>query len=419
MLNVEIRFMIKDLLRRGVSVSEIARVTGHDRKTIRAILSGRVDSPPLRRKPRAGKLDPFVPYLERRIEEGVLNATKLLAEIKAQGYPGGQSLVKSFVQPFREARRQEATERFETEPGEQAQVDWGHFGFIEHNDRRRRLYAFVMTLGWSRAMYVEFTVSADAAWWLRCHVHAFQYLGGVPQQVLHDNLKTAVLERSAEGAIHWNPRYLDFADYYGFTPRACQPYRAQTKGKVESGIRYVRGNFWPGLHFADLLDLNRQVRDWLDLTANVRVHGTTGEVPCVRLPLEHLQSMFAKPTYDTSLLTFRRSARDCFVSYDGNYYSVPSVYAHKALKLKETEDGQLLILNAQDELITQHALLPGRNQRIAVPAHYDSIRHHSHTARRTAAIQIRLVEPLAGLPAAPQVEIRPLSWYDQAAEVAV
>jgi len=419
MLNVEMRFMIKDLYRKGISVSEIARVTGRDRKTIRAVLNGSLSPPLQRRKPKARKLDPFVPYLERRIKEGVLNATKLLGEIKAQGYRGGKSLVKSFVQPFREARRQEATVRFETEPGEQAQVDWGHFGFIEHNGRHRKLYAFVMTLGWSRAMYVEFTVSADAAWWLRCHVHAFQYFGGVPQQVLHDNLKTAVLDRSAEGAIHWNPRYLDFADYYGFTPRACQPYRAQTKGKVESGIRYLRGNFWAGLHFVDLPDLNRQARDWLDWTANVRVHGTTGEMPFDRLPQEHLQSMLGKPPYDTSLLTFRRSTKDCFVSYDGNYYSVPSAYARKTLKLKETEDGQLLILNAQDEPITQHTLLPGRNQRSAVSAHYQNIRHRARPAKRTTAVQIRLAEPPAGLPAAPQVEIRPLSWYDQAVEVAV
>jgi transposase len=417
MLHVEIRFMIKDLYRRGLSVSEIARITGHDRKTIRSMVHGPLNPAPAKRKPRASKLDPFVPYLEKRIAEGVLNATKLLAEIKALGYAGGRSLVKGFVHPFREARQQQATVRFETAPGEQAQVDWGHFGFIEHHGCRRRLHAFVMTLGWSRAMYVEFTVSADAAWWLRCHVHAFQYFGGVPEQVLHDNLKTAVLERFGGGVIHWNPRYLDFADYYGFTPKACQPYRAQTKGKVESGIRYVRGNFWVGLHFMDLQDLNHQARDWLDLTANMRIHGTTGEVPFARLPLERLQSMADKPAYDTSLLTFRRSTKDCFVSYAGNYYSVPSAYARKTLKLKETEDGQLLIHNAQDERITQHTMLDGRNQRVTVPAHYQAIHYLPRPAQRTQAVQIRLAESPMGFPVAPLVEVRPLSWYDQAVEV--
>lgn len=207
MLSVEDRFMIKDMYRRGMTISDIARTTGHDRKTVRTALNGPVSPPPPRRKLRTKKLDPFVPYLDRRIQEGVLNCNKLWDEIRKQGYEGGKSLIKSFVHPYREARRQDATMRFETPPGEQAQVDWSHFGFIEHYGCRRRLYAFVMTLGWSRASYLEFTVSADAAWWLRCHLHAFHYFGGVPKVVLHDNLKTAVLERHADGTIHWNPRY--------------------------------------------------------------------------------------------------------------------------------------------------------------------------------------------------------------------
>jgi transposase len=412
MLRVEERFMIKDLYRRGMTISDIARVSGHDRKTIRAILNGPVNAPPQKRKARVKKLDPFVPYLEGRIEEGVLNCNKLLDEIHRQGYQGGKSLIKNLVQPYREAQRQEATVRFETLPGEQAQVDWGHFGFIEHHERRRRLYGFVMTLGWSRACYLEFTVSTDAAWWLRCQVHAFRYFGGVPRVVLHDNLKTAVLQRDTDGTIHWNPRYLDFADYYGFTPKACRPYRAQTKGKVESGIRYVRGNFWPGLRFVDLSDLNDQARDWLELTANVRIHGTTGEVPFSRLPLEQLQPMDGKPEYDTSLIVFRRATKDCFVSYDGNYYSVPAVYARKTVELKESEDGQLMVLNAQDDEIARHQLVNGHNQRIAVAAHYENIRSSPRSARRPLAIQMPLAESWAALPAAPEVETRPLGWYD-------
>ncbi len=307
--------------------------------------------------------------------------------------------------------------RYETDPGEQAQVDWGHFGFIEHNGRRHRLYAFVMTLGWSRASYLEFTVSADAAWWLRCHVHAFEYFGGLPKVVLHDNLKTAVLSRDADGTIHWNARYLDFAGYYGFSPKACQPYRAQTKGKVESGVRYVRINFWPGLRFLDLTDLNRQARDWLDLTANVRIHGTTGEVPFARLALEQLQPMLGKPVYDTSLVSFRRASKDCFVSYDGNYYSVPSEYVRKTLKLKESESGQLLVLNAQDEIVAEHRLVSGHNQRIAVPAHYANIGKDKRSPKRPTAVQLPSSDSLTGL-AAPEVESRPLSWYDQLTEVA-
>ena len=418
MLNVESRFMIKDLHRKGVTISEIARRTGYDRKTIRAVVKGPVSAVSQKRKAKASKLERFVPHLKQRIADGVLNCNKLFAEIQKQGYQGGKSLVKNFVQPYRAARQAQATVRYETEPGEQAQADWGHFGFIEHHGQRRKLYVFVMTLGWSRAMYIEFTVSADAAWWLRCHVHAFEYFGGVPKVVLHDNLKTAVLGRDADGTIHWNARYLDFAGYYGFTPKACQPYRAQTKGKVEAGVRYVRSNFWPGLRFVDLADLNRQARDWLDGTANVRVHGTTGAVPFARLPQEPLQSTFGKPVYDTCLVSLRRATKDCYVSYAGNYYSVPAEYARKTLKLKETEDARLLVLNAQDELIAEHRLVTGHHQRIAVPAHYANIGQGVRSAKQPTAIQITSAVSLTGQPAVPDVETRPLSWYEQLAEVA-
>lgn len=418
MLKVEQRFVIKTLHQRGLSISAIAEITGYNRRTVRKAINGPLSPTPQKRQPRVSKLDPFVPYLKKRIEEGVLNCNKLLSELEKQGYQGGKSLVKSFVQPYREARRQAATVRYETEPGEQAQVDWGHFGFIEHQGARRKLYAFVMPLGWSRAMYLEFTVSADAAWWLRCHAHAFAYFGGVPQVVLHDNLKTAVLAHDSDGTVHWNERYLDFAGYYGFTPRACRPYRAQTKGKVESGVKYVRGNFWPGLRFTDLADLNRQAQDWLAFTANVRIHGTTGEVPFARLPLEPLQSLVGKPAYDTALVTFRRATKDCFVSYDANDYSVPAEYARKELKLKETEDRRLRVLNSQDEVVAEHVLVAGRRQRIAVPSHYANIRFTERPVRRPTAIQIVPVAELAAIPAAPAVELRPLSWYDQLAEVA-
>ncbi len=246
--------MIKELYRNGVSISDIARRTGRDRKTIRRILQRPLKATPTLRRPRkrrARKLDPYIPYLEQRIQDGVLNAEKRFTEIQAKGYPGGRSQGKAFVQPFRQ-RQPTVTVRLETAPGEQAQVDWGHFGFLAQDGRQRRLYGFVMTLGWSRAMYLEFTVSADIAWFLRCHLHAFRYFGGMPRHLLYDNLKSVVLDRDPDGTMHWNPRYLDFADLLGLTPRVCQPYRAQTTGKVESGIKYVRYNFWPGLHFTKL-----------------------------------------------------------------------------------------------------------------------------------------------------------------------
>lgn len=412
MLNVEQRFMIKDLYRQGVSISEIARQTGHDRKTIRAVLKEPLTQMRKAPQPKVRKLDAYETYLKQRIEAGVLNAQKLYQEIVVLGYTGKDRQVRAFVAPYRQGRRQVATMRFETEPGQQGQVDWGAFGMTNHQGRRCRLYAFVMTLGWSRAMYVEFTLSMDIVWWLRCHTHAFHFFGGVPQEILHDNLKTAVLSRSTEGVIHWHPRYLDFANYYGFRPHACQPYRAQTKGKVESGIRYLRHNFWPGLVYRDLDDLNQQCRHWLDTVANIRNHATTQVAPKVRLAQEALLSLTGKPDYDTSLLSYRRSSKDCLVSYKGNYYSVPALYVHQTLMLKETEQDTLLILTPEGVEVAVHQLAEGRHQRVIRNSHYATLKTHTHIPTNGGAIQLPSQEALALSWQAPQVEIRPLRQYE-------
>jgi transposase len=307
--------MIREMYRKGVAISEIARRTGHDRKTIRQIINApelAAEKPP--RQVKACKIDPYAPYLERRMAEGVLNARKLYGEILAQGYPGKESKVREFVHDRRPEKEPVGSIRFETAPGEQGQVDWGYFGFITHHGQVMRLYAFIMTLGWSRACYVRFTISSDTTWFIRCHLHAFAYLGGVPRRLLYDNLKSVVERRDAEGKVHWNPRFLDFADVAGFSPQACQPYRPQTKGKVENGVKYVRGNFWPGLHFQNLEDLNNQALAWLNTTANQRLHGTTGEVPFTRLRAEGLQDASKAFTYDTSVMTTRRRSKDCVIS---------------------------------------------------------------------------------------------------------
>ena len=412
MLDLEERFMIRDLYRKGVSISEIARRTGRDRKTIRKIISGELMPKPTRRqRKQATKLAPYEGYLKQRIGEGVLNTRKLLRELKDRGYRGGLTQLILYVQPYRTSREERAVLRFETLPGQQAQVDWGSFGYISHEGRQQRLYAFVMTLGYSRMMYLEFTTRMDVSIWLRCHQHAFEYFGGVPEEMLHDNLKTAVLSRGAGGKIHWNPRYLDFALFYGFTPYPCRPYRAQTKGKVERSIGYVRQNFWVGTHFVDLDDLNQQALEWLASVANVRIHGTTGIAPLSRMSEETLHAL-PPQGFDTSLLTHRRAGRDCTVHYRGNSYSVPALHAQQMLLLKETEDGRLCIYTAEQTLIAEHRLLSGRFQRSLVPDHYAGL--PVPKARKPPLLARQVAPHLRDL--APRVEARPLSLYAQLLE---
>jgi transposase len=415
MLLVEDRFMIQDLYRTGVSVSEIARHTGHDRKTIRRILAEPLVRPPAPRAPRATKLDPFRAYLTSRLAAGVFNARKLYGELVQRGYTGRETQVRACVAAQRPVPAPRATLRFETPPGEQAQCDWGHFGAIQHDGVQRRLYAFVMTLGFSRVMYLEFTISLDTAWWLRCHQHAFAYFGGVPREVLHDNLKSAVLDRDAAGGVHWNPRYLDFASHWGFRPHACAPYRPQTKGKVENGVSYVRKNFWVGLTFTDLADLNHQAVGWLDQIANQRRHGTTGVVPFSRLAAEQLAPLRPAALYDTSLLVTRRSSRDCLVSYDGNLYSVPAAHAGQELLVRATEAGAVVVCTLQGSEIARHRRAVGHGQRVILSAHYAGLPGKRPAAGRGGAIQVPTTAPV--LPPAPQVEVRPLSSYDLVWEV--
>ena len=412
MLDLEERFMIRDLHRKGVSISEIARRTGRDRKTIRKIITGAVTPKSVQRKRKqATKLGAYEGYLKQRIGEGVLNTRKLLRELKARGYQGGLTQLILYVQPYRTSREERSVLRFETLPGQQAQVDWGSFGYISHEGRQQRLYAFVMTLGYSRMLYLEFTTRTDVSTWLRCHQHAFEYFGGVPEEMLHDNLKTAVLSRGAGGKIHWNTRYLDFALYYGFTPYPCKPYRAQTKGKVERMVGYVRQNFWVGTHFVDLDDLNGQGLEWLADVANVRLHGTTGVAPLSRMAEETLHPL-PPQRFDTSLVTHRRAGRDCTVHYRGNVYSVPALHAQQMLLLRETEDGRLCIYTAEQILVAEHRLLSGRFQRCLVPEHYAGL---PRSAPRQPALLARQVAPdLREL--APQVEARPLSLYTQLLE---
>jgi transposase len=406
MVNLEDRFMIRDMYRKGMAISAIAREMGRDRKTIRKIiqagLAGVGDQPARRRRKKGVKLAPFEGSLKQRIAEGVLNTRKLLCELKARGYQGGLTQLIVYVQPYRTARAERAVMRYETAPGQQAQVDWTSLGYIRVDGRQQRLYAFVMTLGYSRMRYVEFTTRTEVNLWLRCHQPAFEYFGGVPREIRHDNLKTAVLSRGAGGKIQWNPRYLDFALYYGFSPYPCKPYRAQTKGKVERRIGYVQQSFWVGTHFADGPDLNSQALEWLQSVANGRVHATTGVTPLSRFGQEPLQPL-PGTRFDTSPITHRRATRDCTVHYRGTVYSVPALHAGPMLLLKETEDGWLRIYPAEQNRVAEHRLVQGRFQRVVLEAHYAGLPQAQ--PGRPPALARQVIQPEL----APAVEARPLS----------
>jgi transposase len=299
MVGAEGALEIRVLHRHGKGIREIVRDMGISRNTVRRYLR---DEEAIRykpRPPRRAKLDPFKAYVVERLRAAAperIPASVLLMELRERGYTGGYTMLKMFAASLRPKEPAAPIIRFETEPGEQMQVDWA---VIRRGSNR--LSVFVAALGWSRASYVEFVTDERVETLIAAHENAFLAFGGIPREVLYDNMRTVVVERHGygRGRHRFHPGFLDFARHYGFRPRLCAPYRAQTKGKVERFIRYLRQSFYIPLAsrlaqeglIVDRETANLAVRRWLREVANARIHGTTGEIPAERLMREtpHLQ----------------------------------------------------------------------------------------------------------------------------------
>jgi transposase len=333
----------------------------------------------------------------------------LLRELKERNYTGGYTILKDWLQPQREAAGAVAVRRFETPPGRQAQVDWGHLGSLEWDSLERQLWGFTFTLGYSRMMMAQAALNQKLGTLLRMHEEAFRQLGGIPEEILYDRMKTVWQEIDERGEVVWNPVFLDFSRYWGFTPRLCRPYRAQTKGKVESGVKYVRRNFLCGLQGREpdsMEDLNNQLRQWVWNVANQRVHGTTHEQVMARwdadqLSLHPLNGRAAYPFADEEL---RKVARDAFVSWQGSRYSVPWVYAGKEVWVREREGGVEVHYGGQR--IAAHAQASRKHGIVRAPEHHEGIPLGARQDRKTL-VHIRQ--------SAPVVEIRPLAAYESVA----
>ena len=277
---------LEQMKKAGLSVSAISEVTGFDRKTVRKYLLEPEAVPAYRpRAAPASQLDPHKPFLQERLTAGVWNAQVLLREIRQRGYIGGYTILKDWLHPQRAAASVAAVRRFETPPGKQAQVDWGHLGYLDIDSRAHQIWGFTIALGYSRRLWAQAALDQKLGTLLRMHEAAFQEWGAIPEEILYDRMRTVWQGTDDRGEIIWHPVFLDFARYWGFKPRLCRPYRAQTKGKIESGVKYVRRNFVCGLQGREpscLMDFNSELRQWVDTVANRRVHGTTYEHVLVR-----------------------------------------------------------------------------------------------------------------------------------------
>jgi transposase len=369
MLSQEDYIVIRTLKKRGVYHKDIAAELGvHPRTVSRALRRG--SAPQRERKRRASKLDPYKPEIDRLLAEGVWNGVVILREIQAQGYDGGHTILRDYIQPKRAQRQSKATVRFETPPGHQLQSDWGEIT-TEIAGVETKVYFIVNTLGYSRRFHFWCTDHMDAEHTYEGLIRSFEYFEGVPEEVLVDNQKTAVLEHRAGAAPQFNPRFIDLAGYYGFRPRACQPYRARTKGKDERMVGYLKQHFFVRYRsFDSWVHLNQLAEQWLQTEADPRVHGTVKEIVAARFAREApaLQPL-PNVRYETAYIERRQVGWDGYIEVRGNRYSVPDHLTGQTVRIHLGLDDSLRVY-ADDALVAQHQLQAAAHGWVSLPEHH-------------------------------------------------
>ena len=385
MLNKEDYAVIKSLKGRGVYLKDIAEELGVHTKTVSRALK-RGGAPHKMRKKRGSKLDPHKAKVDRLLSEGVWNAVVILREIQAEGYKGGYTILQEYIQPKRALRAGKATVRFETKPGEQLQSDWGET-MVEIAGVQTKVHFIVNQLGYSRRFHFWCTDSQDAEHTYEGVICSMEYFGGVPREVLVDNQKSAVLEHPSSGKVRFNERFLDLSEHYGFTPRACRPYRAKTKGKDERMVGYTKGHFFVRYRsFESWAHLNQQAEQWLAEEADQRVHGTVKEVVAERFTRElPFLGPLPQQRYDTSYRELRRVTWDAYIEVRGNRYSVPANLVGQTVVVYIGLDRTLRIYHA-DMLVTTHLLRSSRDGWVTVPE------HHAELWQSTLQVERRSLE---------------------------
>jgi transposase len=353
---------IREMRLRGKPKKAIARELGLDIKTVRKWSAE--EWSPQQRPARGVKLAEFDEVIRRRFPEVGYNAMVLYRELTDAGYEGSYVSVRRYVKPLRElAQPESATARFETAPGEQAQVDWGMLG-VWIGEARVTIHLFVMVLGFSRRIFVRAYEHERLGNLLEGHEAAFARFGGRTATLLYDNPRTIVLSKDeASGTIEWNRRFKDRMDFYGAEVKLCRYYRAQTKGKVESGVKYVKRNALAGRRFATFEDLNAWLDRWALTVADQRIHGTMHEQPCERFEREERAKMIAvdaRPPARESRMTKRRVSRDAFVEVETNRYPVPFGWCQAEVSVELTPSEVRVVHEDEPPLLYERE--PGRHR---------------------------------------------------------
>lgn len=391
-----------------VSISEIARRLDLDRKTVRRNLRQTTWQPYHRAAMTETLLTGHAEFVRDRAPQVGYSARILYQELRARrGYTGSYETVKRYVAPLREVQLQaeRALVRFETPPGQQSQIDWGQ-ATVPFRTGSAVVHVFVLTLGFSRRGFYYACADERMAQFLDAHERAFAHFGGHTREHLYDRPRT-VCYADETGRRLWNPTFKAFADYWGFEPRVCRPYRAQTKGKVESGVKYVKRNFLPGRAFVDLVDFQAQLDEWTATIADRRVHGTTHELPLVRFERERgqLMPLAGQCSFQQEARVSRIVAEDYLVSLATNRYSVPFRFIGQRVEVQRR--GDTVHIFHRDQEIATHPVLPGQHQFRIQPEHGPGAIARIARHRRST-VSDRSPRP----DAVPEVEVRDLACYE-------
>jgi len=361
---------ILQLKEQGFSKRSIARQLQIDRQTVAKYLG---DNTPIQASGRAAKKSKLDPYREMvgNMVAGCpdIKAPVVLQRIREKGFSGEITIVRALLRQLRGQRTQrQPFIRYESEPGEQLQIDWGHFPSICYGASSRKLYALVVVEGYSRMLYVYFSHSQKQEYLHQGLLEAFSYFGGTPREIVVDNMLTAVTERVGT-VVRFNEAFLDFLSKFGILPHACTIRAPHEKGKVENAIKYLRTSFWPLREFTSLGDAQDQVRRWLDTVANVRKHATTLQRPVDRL--QDLQPL-PDPLPDCRQTSSVKVHKDFGVRFDTNVYSVPPWAIGKQATLKA--DNFLISIYLKEKLIACHSRCWDRQQRLELPGHREQVK---------------------------------------------
>ena len=363
-------------------VGTIAEQLGIHHSVVDRVLS-QSGLPKVERASRPSIIDPYLPFIVKTLNQfPKLSAARLLEMVKQRGYPGQQSMFRQRIAELRPRPQPEAYLRLQTMPGEEAQVDWGHFGHITIGKAKRPLMAFVMVLSWSRKIFLRFYLNSQMENFLRGHVAAFEQWQGHPKVLLYDNLKSAVLEREGN-AVRFHPTLLELAAHYRFEPWPVGIARGNEKGRVERAIRYIRDNFFAARQWQDLDDLNEQAQQWCNGISTTRRCPQDTSMTVAEAFEKEQASLLALP--DNPLNTDERcqvrARKTPYVRFDLNDYSVPHTQVQKLL----TINASLYRVRILDglEVLAEHQRSYGRGEQIEQQSHIDALRQSKYQASRS------------------------------------